>query len=139
MLDRAGDADRDIDFGGDDLAGLADLIIVGGIARVDRRARRADRRAELVGERVEQAVELVVGAERAAARDDDLGAGQLGPLGLREFGADEAGLARSAARIDRLDRAADRRSAAAFSKAVPRTVMTFFASFDFTVAMALPA
>src|SRR4051812_46121196 len=35
MLDRARNADRDIDFGGDDLAGLADLIIVGGIARID--------------------------------------------------------------------------------------------------------
>ena len=30
-------------------------------------------------------------------------------------------------------------SAAAFSKAVPRTVMTFFESFDFTVAIAFPA
>src|SRR5436853_2330297 len=35
VLDRAGNADRDIDFGRDDLAGLADLIVVGGIARVD--------------------------------------------------------------------------------------------------------
>src|SRR5436853_5778312 len=42
MLDRAGDADRDIDFRGDDLAGLADLIVVRRIAGIDRRAAGAD-------------------------------------------------------------------------------------------------
>src|SRR5256885_8942622 len=36
VLDRAGNADRDIDLGGDDLARLADLIIVGRITGVDR-------------------------------------------------------------------------------------------------------
>ena len=41
MLDRAGNADRDIDLRSDDLARLADLIIVWGIARVDRGAARA--------------------------------------------------------------------------------------------------
>ena len=59
MLDRAGDADRDIDFGGDDLAGLADLVIVGRVAGIDRGAAGADAGAELVGERVEQGVELL--------------------------------------------------------------------------------
>ncbi len=63
VLDRAGNADRDIDFGRDDLAGLADLIIVGRIARIDRGAAGADAGAELVGERVEQRVELLRRAE----------------------------------------------------------------------------
>jgi curli biogenesis system outer membrane secretion channel CsgG len=51
VLDRARDADRDVDFGGDDLAGLADLIVVGDIARIDRGARCADGGAQLVGQR----------------------------------------------------------------------------------------
>ena len=54
VLDRAGNADRDIDFGRDDLAGLADLIVVGRIAGVDRGAAGADPGLELVGERIEQ-------------------------------------------------------------------------------------
>ena len=66
MLDRAGDADGDIDFGGDDLAGLADLIIIGDIARVDRRAAGADARAELVGERFDDRVEVFRVLQRAA-------------------------------------------------------------------------
>ena len=65
MLDRAGNADGDIDVGGDDLAGLADLVVVGRVTGIDRGSAGADRGAELVGKRVEQAVELLVGAERA--------------------------------------------------------------------------
>src|SRR3546814_9455947 len=53
VLDRARHADREIDLRGNDLAGLADLIIVGGIARVDRGARSNERGAERVGEREE--------------------------------------------------------------------------------------
>ncbi len=139
MLDRAGNADRDIDLRGDDLAGLADLVVVGRIAGIDRGAAGADGGAELVGERVEQRVELLRRAERAAARDDDLGAGQLGPLALGGFEADEAAGAGVAAGVDLLDRRRSRPRGAAFSKAVVRTVMTFLASFDLTVAMALPA
>ena len=59
MLDRAGDADRDVDFGSDDLAGLADLIVVRRIARVDCCAARTDAGAELVREWIEQRVELL--------------------------------------------------------------------------------
>jgi hypothetical protein len=47
VLDRAGNADRDVDVGSDDLARLADLVIIGRIARVDRGARRTDGGAEL--------------------------------------------------------------------------------------------
>ena len=59
VLDRAGNADRDIDFGSNDLAGLPDLIVVRRIARVDGCAARADTGAELVGERVEERMELL--------------------------------------------------------------------------------
>src|SRR5690348_13561818 len=40
VLDRPGNADGDVELGGDDLAGLPDLVVVRAIARVDRRARR---------------------------------------------------------------------------------------------------
>src|SRR4051794_17720777 len=82
MLDRAGDADRDIDFRRDDLAGLADLIIVRDIAGIDCRTRSADAGAELVGERLDQAVEVLAILESPTTRDDDLGRGQLGTLRL---------------------------------------------------------
>src|SRR4051812_43184527 len=103
MLDRSRYADRDVAFRRDDLAGLADLIVVRRIAGVDRGAAGADRRAELVGERVYILMELLRRSERAAARDDDLGAGQLGPLGRRDLGADkvrEAGIAAAGERLD---------------------------------------
>jgi hypothetical protein len=58
VLDGARDADGDVEFRGDDLAGLADLVVVRGVARVDRGARGADARAKLVGEREDVLVEL---------------------------------------------------------------------------------
>ena len=105
VLDRAGNADRDIDFGGDDLAGLADLVIVRRIAGIDRGAAGADRGTELVGKRVEQGMELIGRAEGAAARDDHLGAGQLGAFAFGCVERDEAAGARIAGRIDLFDRA----------------------------------
>src|SRR3954467_11614289 len=90
MLDRARDADRDIDFRSDDLARLADLIIIGGVSCVDRGAAGADAGAELVGKWIEQGMELLAAAKRSAARDDHLGAGQLGPLTLGFLGRNEA-------------------------------------------------
>src|SRR4029079_19034803 len=53
VLDGARNADRNIEIGSDDLAGLADLIVVRHEARIDRRARRANGSAELVGDLVE--------------------------------------------------------------------------------------
>src|SRR3546814_7760859 len=50
VLDRARNADREIDLRGNDLAGLADLIIVGDIARVDRGARSTERSEEHTSE-----------------------------------------------------------------------------------------
>src|SRR3546814_12123287 len=60
---------------------LPDLIIVGDIARIDRRAGCAHRGAELVGERFAERLEILARLQRPAARDDHLGAGQLGALG----------------------------------------------------------
>ena len=42
MLDGAGNADRDIERWGEDLAGLADVPVVRGLARIDGSARCAD-------------------------------------------------------------------------------------------------
>jgi len=50
VLDRSRNTDRDIDFGANDLAGLADLIVVGNIARIDGRTPCTDASTELVGE-----------------------------------------------------------------------------------------
>ncbi len=72
VLDRAGDAERDVELRRDDLAGLADLRRVRVPAGVDDGARRADRAAErareLLGER-----EVLGRAEAAAAGDDHVG------------------------------------------------------------------
>src|SRR5580698_1478221 len=52
MLDGAGNADRDIEVGRHDFAGLTDLPVVRRVTRIDRSARRADRGAELVRHRL---------------------------------------------------------------------------------------
>src|SRR5215218_7136647 len=63
VLDGARNADGNVELRSDDLAGLANLVIVGRIARIDRGAAGADGGAELVGERVEQSMELLRRAE----------------------------------------------------------------------------
>jgi hypothetical protein len=107
MLDGAGDADRDVEIGGNDLAGLADLPVIRRIAGIDGGARGADGSTELVGDRQDDFLELFGGAQRTAAGYDDPGRGQF-------------------------------RTGAAWNEAV-RTVITFLASVDCTVWMALPA
>ena len=72
VLDRARDADRDIQFRRDDLPGLPDLIVVRHKPGIDRGARRADRRPELVGDLFQQR-EIVAGLHAAPAGDDDRG------------------------------------------------------------------
>src|SRR5918993_1748888 len=102
MLDRAGDADGDIEVGRHHLAGLADLVVVGHVTRVDRSAAGAETCAELVGQRLEH-LEVLAARQAAAARDDDLGAGELGPLALGELGADVRGKPARAGAADLLD------------------------------------
>ena len=138
MLDGAGNADRDIEIGRHHLAGLADLPVVRGVAGIDRGARGAHGGAELVGDRLDVFGEVLRRAERAPARDDDPGRGQLRPVALGDLLALEARNARIRRRRDRLDR---RRAAlaAAGKNAAVRTVITFLASVACTVWMALPA
>ena len=126
MLDRARDADRDVELGRDDLAGLADLVVVGHEAGIDRGARGADRGAELVGDRLQQ-VEIVARLHAAPARDDDPGAGQLRPLGFRQLGADEFARGRPSRRRSPPRSAPSRPRPRAGGKAVPRTVMILIA------------
>ena len=139
MLDGAGDADRDVEVGRDDLAGLADLPVVRRVAGIDRGARGADRGAELVGDRLDVFGEIL--ARSACARPPEMMILAEVSSGRSDFDsssptkAGEAGIGR---RRDRLDRRPSRRSPAAWKAAV-RTVMTFLASVDCTVWTALPA
>src|SRR3954454_10876069 len=104
MLDRAGNADRNIELGGYDLAGLADLPIVRRITRIHRGTRSADTGAELVGERLDVLCEVLAALHGAATGDDDLGRGQLGTVALCDFLADKGRQARIGRRCDALDR-----------------------------------
>ena len=96
MLDRAGNADRDIQVGRHDLAGLADLVVVRHEARIHRRARGADGGAQLVGDRVEQ-LEILAVLHAAPAGDHHARRGQFRPLAARQLGRDEARQAGSVA------------------------------------------
>ena len=89
MLDRTGDADRDIQFRRDDLAGLADLQVARHIAGVDRGARSADRGADLVGQLVDD-LEVFRRAQCAATRDDLACPLQVGAVALALGQFDEA-------------------------------------------------
>src|SRR4029453_11975861 len=87
MLDRAGDADGDIEVRRHHLAGLADLVVVGHVARVDGGAAGAKAGTKLVGQGLEH-LEVLAACQATAARDDDLGAGELGPPALGALGAE---------------------------------------------------
>ena len=98
VLNRTRYADGDIDFRRHDLAGLADLKIVGRIASIDRCAACAHTRAQLVGQRIDHAMKLPGRAQRSPARDDDFGRGEFRALGLGDLGTHEAGKSRIRAR-----------------------------------------
>ena len=72
VLDRAGDAERDVELRRDRLARLADLGRVRVPARVDDGSRRGDRAAERRGELLGQ-LEALGRAEAAPAGDDHVG------------------------------------------------------------------
>jgi hypothetical protein len=78
VLDRAGDGDGDVEVGGDDLAGLADLPGRRDHARVGGGAAGSEGAAEEVG----QLLELLKlrPPHAAAAGDDDLGSVRAGRL-----------------------------------------------------------
>src|SRR6187401_633023 len=90
MLDRARDADRDVELRRHHLAGLPHLPVVRRIAGIDRCARRADRGAELVRHRLDVLGEILAALHRAAAGNDDLRRCQFRAFGLRQFLAHEA-------------------------------------------------
>src|SRR5699024_529964 len=87
VLDRAGDAQCDVEVRGDGDTGLTDLGGVLDVAGVDGGAGGADCGSEAVGEVVDQR-EALRGTEAAAAGDDGLGAEQG-----RTLGVDHGGLA----------------------------------------------
>ncbi|MNC97180.1 hypothetical protein D3C83_147540 [compost metagenome] len=82
MLDRAGNANGDVELRRHDLAGLPDLVVVGNEPGVYCRARRSDRRSELVRERF-QDLEILRAAHAAAAGNDDARSGKFRPFRLR--------------------------------------------------------
>src|SRR3984885_3567953 len=90
MLDRAGNADRDIKFGRYHLAGLADLPVVRRVAGVDRGTRGADGCSQFIGERLDIFGEILTALHGAAAGHDDLGRSQFGAIALGDFLADKA-------------------------------------------------
>ncbi|MNV31888.1 hypothetical protein D3C71_1232100 [compost metagenome] len=93
MLDGARDARGDVQLRRDDLAGLAHLPVVRGVACIHGGAAGAQARVELVGQRRHHFVELLGAAQGTATRDDDLGGGQFGAVALRDFTAHEGALA----------------------------------------------
>src|SRR5690606_6781286 len=113
----AGDAQGDVQLGGDGLAGLSDLEAVGVEAGVGGGAGGADGAAEQVGELFDDG-EVLGRADTAAAGDDDGGLGQFGPgaLGLGDpvgdggqlVGVGEADLDVGDGRGDRRRRGRDR-------------------------------
>src|SRR5690349_1818443 len=90
VLDRAGDTDGDVQLWRNDLAGLADLHVVGYETCVDRGARSTHGSAQLVGQGV-QVFEVVAVLHAATAGNDDLGSGQFRTIGLGQLFANEAG------------------------------------------------
>src|SRR4051812_42787402 len=66
VLDRTRDTDGDIQVGRDDLACLPDLVIIGHVASIDSRSRRADCGVQLVGQGLQQLEILAAGHAPAA-------------------------------------------------------------------------
>ena len=113
---------RDVQLGRDDLAGLADLPVVGRVAGVHRCGwRRGRRRACRPAGRTSL---NFAAAQRAAAGDDDLGGGQFGRSLLAILAPTKADLPLSATAA--IVSTAALPPAAAGSKPVVRTVMTFW-------------
>ena len=135
MLDGARDADCDVEIRRDDLAGLADLQVVRGIAGIDRGARGADGGIELLREGHQQRVEFLLAAESAATGDDDLGRAELGAIGLlRLFGDDARQRGSPKPARDDLDAVERRRREGRGADGDD-----LLASDDCTVSIALPA
>jgi hypothetical protein len=92
MLDGAGDADREVKLRRNDLAGLANLVVIRDKTGVDRSTGGTERRTELVGERFEQLLVVLATAQTATAGNDDLGGAEFGPFGFGQFAVGQRGL-----------------------------------------------
>src|SRR5690606_14839145 len=80
VLDRARDADREVEGGSDDLPGLPDLVVARGISGIDGGAARADGGAERVCQGLEHLEELLL--HGASTGHHYLGFGELGAFAL---------------------------------------------------------
>src|SRR5690606_14192389 len=81
VLYRARERYSDVEGGRHGLTRLADLHVVGAVARVDRGPRRADRRAEDVGELVD-VLEVLLASESPSAGNHSISFRELGPVGF---------------------------------------------------------
>ena len=79
MLDGTGDADGDVEIGGDDFSGLADLVVVGNVACIDGGARCSDGGVEFFRYRFQHFKVLAI-LHAAPTGDDDLGGGEFGAI-----------------------------------------------------------
>ena len=103
MLDCPGDTHRDVQVGCDDLAGLADLHVVGHEARIDCRPGCADGGTQFIGNALQQ-FEVLAILHAATTGNDHARGRQLGAIGNRHFFADESGQARVVYRVNRFHR-----------------------------------
>ena len=81
MLDGARDADRNVQFGRNNLSGLTDLHFVRHVTGINCRPRCADTGAERIRQ-LENNVEILRATERAAAGNHFRGGLQIGPIGF---------------------------------------------------------
>ena len=77
VLDRSRDSHGNIEFGGNDLSRLAHLIVIGGIARINRRARGPDCSPQLVRDSFQQD-KVFFALQGATAGNDHPRCGQFG-------------------------------------------------------------
>ena len=91
MLNGTADAARHIQLRRDDFASLADLPVVGRVARIYGGAAGTQRGTELVGQRGQHFVELLLRTECAATADNHFGGGEFGAVVLGDFAADIGG------------------------------------------------
>src|SRR6185437_10594677 len=97
-------AEGDVEIGSDDLAGLADLVVVRRKAGIDGGAGRADRAAERVGQAAHQAIESLFVLQGPPSADYHPRFGQVGTIGSSFFATDELAPFRETARLELLDR-----------------------------------
>ena len=84
VLNRARDTNSDVKLWCNHLAGLTNLPVVRGIARVDSGARRANSRAQFVSQTFDQG-KVLFGTNTATTGDNHFGRGKLWTVALFNF------------------------------------------------------